>query len=321
MQSQNKLISVSSNDCERLNGDKLSKVAFQFRDVLHEDDALYSTVSIESAEIAHSFYIVTESANTIRYEVLHTPYSMVIPEGNYNMRSFKTIFETLFASGGHNKTATLGIDATTGKYTLMPGDSSFTIIIKKMGTTAERIIGLANDQTFPFQSSAVSFEYPANFLGATKIKVFSTALSSHNLDSSGFTETNLLDTISVNAAAFGLITYSNQTSHEYILRSHVVNVIDFELRDEHNQLIDFNNQDWSITLMIKTYRSEDDEKIETSTFSAAMDLQRRGEMIRLLKKNYPDAPVVSKPKPVEDEENDDLSAFEDEDLELLLAEN
>ena len=67
---------------------------------------------VESAEIAHSFYVVTESTNTIQYEVLRTPYSMVIPEGNYNMRSFKTAFETLFASGGHNKTATLGIDAS-----------------------------------------------------------------------------------------------------------------------------------------------------------------------------------------------------------------
>ena len=322
-----RLISLSTTNANRLNGDYLSRVDFQFRNLLrNEEDILYSTVTIQSAELPFSIYNVAESTNIVKYQVSGVPYTLTVPEGNYNMRTFQTVFQTLFANGGHGKTCVLGIDSVTGKYTLNPGDATADITILYTGTTAFRQLGLApnTDQTFTHSIlTPQSFPYPANFLGVTKLKLYSNALASFNSDSEFMTESSLVETIPVNAPSFGLIQYSNTGENEYVLRSSVVNVIDMELRDEFHNLVDFNNQDWTLSLIIKSYRQEADEPMTTATFSDMMDLQRRSEIIKALKADFTpkEAPVLKKLSQLEDfEENDDLSDLEDDNLELLLGE-
>ena len=70
-----KIITLSSNDAQRLNGEFLSNVRFTFSHVLTDQNHIhYNTISIQSAEIPHSFYNVDENHNTVYYTLAITSY-------------------------------------------------------------------------------------------------------------------------------------------------------------------------------------------------------------------------------------------------------
>lgn len=253
---RSKLISLHAIDGEQLNGDFNSNILFNFTDVVkRHPNTLYLTISVHSAEIPYSFYNVSENYNTIYYSVLSVNYTMTIPEGNYNANTFITEFNNEFSSGGHGKTATLSISSSTGKFQLTPSDNTFEIIIYNNTTTAQRILGMKNqDKTFSYNSgSGTSFDYPANLLGIQKIKIFSKALSCENLTSHHLGTNEMIDAISVNAVPFELISYSNTNAKESHMKATEVQQIDITLKDEYNNEIDFNGIDWSISLVITEY--------------------------------------------------------------------
>ena len=321
MTTNTRLITLSSHDGAQNNGDYLSSMTFDFREVLRDERTImYNTISVQSGEFPYSFYNVSELHNTVAYEVLGTTYTMTIAEGNYNANSFITAFTTQFL-GGHGKRCTLTIDSITGRFKLTPNDSTFTITLKTVGSTAFRVMGLnaSSDHTFSYVTAGTPFDYPANFLGPTKLKIYSDALACNNLDSHNLGANNLVDTISVTSQSFGLIDYNSATTHECYLRNKVINQIDIQIRDELNNPIDFNGSNWSLTLVLNTYRYESDEAAG-SDFAGLLSLQKRAAMIRRLKEDHKDAPVLKKLKMKEDIEEDDTSALDDPDLELLLAE-
>ena len=120
MTTLNKVITLSSSHCERLNGDFLSNVRFNFPHVLsHHNHIHYNTVSIQSAEIPHSFYNVDQNHNVVEYQVNSADYTMTIPEGQYNVNTLIATFQTLFASDAHGEECTMTFDKTTGKLALI----------------------------------------------------------------------------------------------------------------------------------------------------------------------------------------------------------
>ena len=254
--SRSKLISLHAIDGEQLNGDFNSNILFDFTDVVkRHSNTLYLTIAIQSAEIPYSFYNVSETYNTIYYSVLGVNYTMTITEGNYTANTFITEFNSNFLSGGHGKTATLSISSSTGKFTLTPSDDTFSIIIYNNTTTAQRILGMKNqDTTFSYNTgSGTPFDYPANLLGIQKIKIFSKALSCDNITSHHLASNDMIDAVSVNASPFELISYSNTNSKESHMKATEVQQIDIILKDEYNNEIDFNGIDWSISLVITEY--------------------------------------------------------------------
>lgn len=313
-----KIITLSSSNCERQNGDFLSRVKFNFTKVLTDfNNVMYNTVSIQSAEIPYSFYNVSEIHNTIKYQIAGVAYTMVVPEGQYNANSFKSTFSTLFQQESHGKLCLLTIDKITGKYLLTPSDNTFTITLLKEGSTLFRILGLSqHNHTFSFNQSGTSFTYPCNFLGVTKLKIFSDALSCDNLDSSVLGENNLIDTISVNAPTFGLIGFNATQHNECLMKHKIVQNIDVQIRDERNDLVDFNNQDWSITFVINSTTSED--FTPTEEFGGLIKLREKARMIKKLKENHKEAPVMKKLLEKELEAEEDISELSDDDLELIL---
>ena len=323
---ETKLMTLFSADAIRRNGDYVSEVFFPFVEVLtNEQDILHTTISVLSAEVPHSFNNVTDLTNTIAYEVdvggVATAFTMTIPEGNYNMRTFETAFQTQFALGAHAKTCVLSTDNLTGKFKLNPIDQTFSIIINKTGTTADRILGLSADQTFSYSGTSPSvFTYPANFLSVTKLKLYSNALACSNFDSHNHSQSALLDTISVNAPSFGLIRYENTSGHSSHLRNHTIHGIDITIRDDYFRPVDFNNQEWSLTLALKIFREANPNEDNTNSFGGLLEKQRRKRILDGIKENFKDAPILDKlEKKIKYEREEDLSAFEDEDLEMLLS--
>lgn len=253
--SKSKIISLHAIDGEKRNGDFNSNILFNFIDVIkRHSNTLYLTVAIQSVEIPYSFYNVSTNYNTIYYSVDGVFYTMTIPEGNYTATTFITEFNSQFALEGHNKTATLRISKSTGKFTLTPSDDTFSIIIYYTQTTSNIILGLKQDTTFSYNGGlGNTFSFPANLLGTQKIKIFSSSLGCDNISSFNLGSNELIDVVSVNASPFELINYSNTNIKESHMKANEVQQIDIILKDEYNNEIDFNGIDWSITLVITEY--------------------------------------------------------------------
>ena len=89
-----------------------------------------------------------------------------------------------------------------------------------------------------------------------------------------------------------------------------------QIRDERNNFVDFNNQDWSITFVIQS--TTDEDFTPTKEFGALLNLQQRARMIHKLKQNHKDARVMKKLEVAEEEYEEDISELSDDDLELIL---
>lgn len=293
-----RLINLNSADAEQLNGQKLSKVIFHFSNILKEDnDNLFSTCGLLNAQIPFSFYNINVNNQVLYYSVNGTYYTMTITEGNYNSTTFITAFQTGFSSGGHGKTLTISISKLTGRLTFTLS-TTYTLIFYYSTTTMFKVLGFNTSTDYSFTSS-LEATYPCNLLGVKKIKIISSALANSSFDSSSLGNTNLLQTITVNDALFGVVTYQNQFDSYGRLKNQIINNIDLELRDEDNNLIDFNGIDWGICLQLNTYK-------------------RVNFTDKVLKLDSIDIPIIPENPPPQKNQSLGDENLGDEDLNVLL---
>ena len=123
--------------------------------------------------------------------------------------------------------------------------------------------------------------YPLNLLGVQKLSIKSERLAVQTASSVDYSFSNTLVTIPVDVSPFSMISYTTQSdANKNLLNVRNVNEIDILIYDENNNLVNFNNLDWNITLIITSEIKFDQQEISLNT---------------LLNKNYIDL----KP-PVED---------------------
>lgn len=243
-----KLIVLNSKDAQRQNGAYLSSLLFPFTDILkRESDIKYATIGLLSAEIPVSFYNININNQVLKCTISSVAYTVTIPESNYNSTTFIAAFQAQFlATTG--RSIDLTISKLTGKLTFTL--SGYTLILLTSSTIYE-VLGLEVSTTYTISSTLIS-PYMCNLLGIKKLKVISSALSNGSLDSLG--NSTILQTISVDQPAYGLISYQNNDANFAILKSKTISNIDLEIRDENNKLIDLNGIHFSITLVLNIHR-------------------------------------------------------------------
>ena len=102
-----------------------------------------------------------------------------------------------------------------------------------------------------------------------------------SVSSIDYSFSNTLVTIPVDVSPFSMISYTSQSdANKNLLNVRTINEIDILIYDENNNLVNFNNLDWDITLIITTEIKFDQQEISLNT---------------LLKNNYLDLK-----EPVED---------------------
>ena len=250
-----KLLSLNSKYASKLNGTQNSRVLFDFVNIIDKSkDHLYMTMAVQSAEIPSSFYNVTIKNNITRVDRddIAAAFDITMPVGNYNADTYLAKFKELYDAATPSN-VTIALDAVTGIFNLQEALADFTI--KSVGSTSYVLWGgeVGTDYVFPVAGDAASFGFPANFLGVTKIKLSSDNLAGTNVDSSQLKTTTLIDTISVTATPFGL-TIFNSLGRETLMKAKRIEEIDLELRDQDDNLIDFNNAEWCISIIINTHR-------------------------------------------------------------------
>jgi hypothetical protein len=232
-------IQLNTNGATKNNLSFNSDVLFNIPNLIKKQNyILYNTIRIIHCEIPFSFYIINEYNNLL---ALSTG-NISITYGNYNANSFITALSLLLPT---NMTITL--NSSNGKFTLSY-NASFSILAT---STINKIMGFSKNITYTSTSNNIILPYPANFLGTNNIYVKSPNLILENYNTST-KDYITMSNIPVNVPPFGIVQYLNQTGSKNIVKNIQMDNLEIQITDDDNNLIDFNNLEWSITIEIES---------------------------------------------------------------------
>lgn len=228
-----------SNGGEKHNGSYNSDINYSINGVItDEKHILYNTVSINHAEIPYSFYVVNVYNNLLS---LSTG-DIYIDRGNYNATSLLKFINSKLPIN-----MVLSFNSTNGKYTFTY-NQPFTI---KTTSTINKIIGIEKNTQYNSINNIIECPYPVNLLGTKNLYIKSNLMLS-NLN----TSTNdyiTLACIPVSVEPYSIILFNNFSNSAHIVKNRNLDNIEVLIYDDDNNLVNFNNIDWSITLEINKF--------------------------------------------------------------------
>ena len=222
------------------NGSLKSDVTISLPD-LHfgEKDIKNVLFSVDHAEICNSYYLINENNNDI--VINNIVYSVQF--GNYNVNNFIIALLSVIPSG-----FTITYSSITNKLTFNY-TSNFTINASSSLCTINNIIGLGNFNITSL-SNSVTLPYVVNFLPLARLNFRSNFFKFNNYSSTDNT-TDIFLTVQNSAPPIGVIYYVNQTDTNFIINDVNITIINIMVTDDDNNLINFNNVDWYMTITIK----------------------------------------------------------------------
>jgi hypothetical protein len=170
-------------------------------------------------------------------------------KGNYNASTLRAELTLQLIALGYT-TMVITISSITGKLTFTAVGFSFTFLFST--STAFDILGFDITNAVSV-SNVIDAPYPLNLLGIQQLRINSSAFASYNSNSTTLGESNLVGVVQSTAPPFGMILYANQTSYS-ILKNKNISIIDVQILDENDNLVDFNNIDWTITFQLSIFR-------------------------------------------------------------------
>ena len=237
-----RLFNISSSNAE--NGSFKSKVNVNLPDLsFHNEHIQNIYMSVDHCEVPNSFYIINYTNNQIVID--NTTY--IIPVGNYNVNTFITVCQAVIPSG-----FTITYDSITNKFTFL-NNFIFEINGSSTNSTINKIIGLDNNDYFSIPTglqNELIMPYMVNFLPIQRINFRSNFFNINNYNSSDGSSDVFLP-LQNNTGQLSMINYINQTQTEYLIQDRSITNFIITVTDDYNNLINFNNIDWTMTMLIK----------------------------------------------------------------------
>lgn len=257
---ENKLITLNSAYSQKLNSTFNSDVLFNFKGILtDEDDIVSSNICVMNAQIPVSFYTIAEDFDIVYVVGINPIGNTTIRAGNYNFNSLKKIIEADTVSLGIN--LTFNIDRANGKvFFEQTAPTNLSLIVFEgvlsglTGIKYAKIFGYDTRTIAPVGNQWLA-PNPLNLLGVKKLNIRSQKLQISSFNSQTNNLGITLSTIPVDVPAFSMISYTNSTDlNKTNLQIKTIDQIDISIVDENNELINFNNLDWNITLVLENIR-------------------------------------------------------------------
>lgn len=248
-----RLIILNSDHATQNNGTFLSDVNFRFIGLLQDDaDVEEVTVQVQNAQIPISFYNINVYTNILNITYNATPYTLTLTRGNYNST---TLINEILAKLATNAITdiTITTSSITGILTFTrAGGLNFTI---NSTGTINKVLGFELGTTYTSVGGILTAPFPLNLLGLLKLKIASYELQTGNFDSSVDGTLNILATIPIEAGSFGLILYDNISNTQSMIRNPTLDGFDLKIYGDDNNLVNFNNVGWNITLLLSITRT------------------------------------------------------------------
>jgi len=248
----NRIITLNSQDGEKLNGTYLSNIHFNFSGLLKEEaNLIRAYVTVLNAQIPVSFYIIDETNNVLKYLQNYVSKTITLNVGNYNGNQLVSTLNASFIANGSS--VTVSLNSSTGVLTFIPGAGGPYGFSST--STIKGILGFTEDISSTF--FPIIMPYQLNLLGKKKIFI-----NSNNLRNSAFSSKSLscvqtIATVPVDQPPYSMISYVSVSDLEKIILSNkTVDMIDIEIVDENNNYVNFRGIDWSITLCLSVEKND-----------------------------------------------------------------
>lgn len=269
---ETKIIALTSQSATiKYNGDFLSNVRYNLGSIYNSDaDIIHKHAQLLNAQIPYSFYVVNYTNNTLVIKTVGDPVftTITIPVGNYNANSLISTLVPLF-----NSVSGIIIQITlsniNGILTFFR-PSGGNIIISSQSTCLG-ILGFTANTTYTSVANTLVAPYPLNLLGIKTLQIRSSNLIMSNISSVQGGQTTLLAAIPVSCVPFGMMDYTDVGNNLISIHNDSLDDLDLDIIDgEGGAYINFNNQDWCITLAIHITRTM--EPVQQPTISSISKL-------------------------------------------------
>lgn len=246
---ESRLITLNSEDAQKLNGDYNSNLFFNIPNIVDENpDISHLEVSLDSATIPVSWYLINDLTNTLSYVYNSNPFTLTLTNGNYNGSTMITELTNKFDDNG--LTVVITLSQVTGLL-LFKFANAVTPVDFIYNTGLMKILG------FTQSTSGVSVvpQLPMNLLGIQKINICSGNLSTLSSFSSSVALSNqVIQSIPVDVASFHQITYLDKANHYGRMKSRFLSNIDIQLLDETGNFLEMNGISFTLSFVIRIFR-------------------------------------------------------------------
>lgn len=258
-----KIVCITSQSATiKFNGSFLSNVRYNLGPIIRSDPSItHRQVQLLNAQIPYSFYVINYTNNI--FKILRsgqTLQTLTVPTGNYTANSLISVLESLVNDTLFN----ISISSTSGKLTFTHTTLSFTIY-NNFQYSIGSVLGFdSNTTNVSANVSGVQTlvaTNPLNLLGIKTLQVRSANLIMNNISSVQGGSTTLLSSIPVSCVPFGMIDYTDK-GNLITIHNDFIDDLDIEIVDgESGEYINFNGQDWCITLAFHLTRKYDTSPI------------------------------------------------------------
>jgi hypothetical protein len=248
----NRIITLNSQDGEKVNSTYLSNISFNFSGLLSDDNNIIRTyVTVLNAQIPVSFYIIDDTNNVLTYTQAGTTKTITITIGNYNGNQMVKILNTGFTDNGSGIIASLNSNNGILNFLITDGISySF----RQSTSTIKSILGFTSNIT---STTLIKMPYQLNLLGKKKIFINSNHLRNNAVSSKSLSNVQTIATIPIDQPPYGMVNYTSVSDLEkIILFNRSLDVLDIQIVDEENDYINFQNINWSITLCLTIEKND-----------------------------------------------------------------
>ena len=244
----NILISLNSKYATLKNDTYLSDVVFNFSSILKpEKNIKRAFLSVQNANIPVSFYIINEYNHRLVLKDVGGGgnHNIDLDYGNYSASTLIIELQNKI-NIGFPHTCIITFNKNNGKLIFQfSGDTQI-----RNTSTISNILGIGSGNLSSDASYIINIPYPLNLLGTKKLYIKSKSLDISTFDSQSGNMINIIATIPVSESFYGLINYIPANETKFLLTTNILDEIDIMITDDENNLINFNNLNWSMTLCL-----------------------------------------------------------------------
>jgi hypothetical protein len=246
---ESRLITLNSEDAQKLNGNYNSNLFFNIPNIVDESpDISHLEVSLDSATIPVSWYLINDLTNTLTYIYNSTPFTLTLTNGNYNGSTMITELTNKFDDNGLVVVITLS--QVTGLL-LFKFANAISPVNFIYNTGLMRILGFTQSTS----GVAIVPQLPMNLLGIQKINICSGNLASiSSFSSSAALSNSVIQSIPIDVPSFHQITYLDKANHFGRMKSRFLSNIDIQLLDENGKFLEMNGISYTLSFVIRIFR-------------------------------------------------------------------
>jgi len=233
------------------NGSYNSQVEFDLPEPIRRNNThIKLCCSVLSFVGPNSLYNINETNNLLSITtsyigtVPQNNNSYNIPVGNYNANNLISTLQSILPSG-----FIITFNTITNKFNF---SYTQTFSINAI-STCWQLLGFKSSTTYISVSNSISLPFTCNFNGIEQINILLTSINTNNIDSFAGTKSSIIQPITIPLNSNQII-FNKTNDYNFIISQDMLDDFKIEIRDSYNNLVNFNNQHWNMTLMFTTIK-------------------------------------------------------------------